>query len=156
MKECFTSSLFGLITWRTSSAHYRRKQMKRALLLPATLSALLIASALSAGEIPCPPDPIVYHDDAEEYKTQRGGGIYSIRIQAPDADPGELVSCSMQIGNQALITIYDPQPLSCHEEDVSLLRGREVVDRWCNLAPDGDTDHPTTAVKLHTPGPKLF
>lgn len=113
-----------------------------------------LARSASAGEIPC-PDPVVPHDDAQEYKTHRGARVYTIRWQAPDADPGELLSCSIQIGTVALITEPTPTSLACYEEDVSGLEGREIATRWCTTDA-GDTDRPSTRVKLPVPGPKLF
>ena len=120
-------------------------------------SALVIlAASLEARADPlvC-PDPLVQHDDATEYVTHMGGQVYEIRWQAPDADPGELISCSFQIGLVVLLTIPSPAPLSCHAENVFVVTGRHVVDRWCTTA-TGDTDKPTTIAKFRVPGPKLF
>jgi hypothetical protein len=87
--------------------------------------------------------------------THRSGQIYTIRWQAPEADPGELISCSFQIGLVALLTIPSPASLSCHEEPVFVVTGRHVVSRWCTTEV-GDTDKPQTTAKFRVPGPKLF
>ena len=107
-----------------------------------------------AGEIPCPV-PIVAHVDTDEYRTHEVGKVYAIRLQAPDADPGELISCSLQIGTVLLLTIQNPAPLGCYREDVSPVQGRHPITRWCSTA-EGDTEAPVTQGKFRVPGPKLF
>ncbi len=114
----------------------------------------LVAFSAQAGEVPCPV-PVVPHDDATEYVTHKTAQIYTIRWQAPEADPGELISCSIQIGLVSLLTIPSPASLSCHEEDVFVVTGRHVVERWCITAV-GDTDRPVTTAKFRVPGPKLY
>ena len=123
-------------------------------MLRAILLILLLGSPTWADPLTC-PDPIVAHDDALEYKTHRTGQLYTIRLQAPDADPGELVSCTVKIGAAVSLTIDSPDPLGCFEEDVSLIEGRHVITRWCTTAA-GDTDHPSTDGKFRVPGPKLY
>ena len=118
------------------------------------LFVLVLASPVIADPITC-PDPVIPHVDTDEYVTHKGGKIYTIRLQAPEADPGELISCSIQIGLVVLLTIPSPASLSCHEEDVFVVTGRHVVDRWCTTAV-GDTDVKMTTAKFRVPGPKLF
>ncbi len=114
----------------------------------------LVAFSAQAGEVTC-PDPVVPHDDVAEYVTHRGAKVYTIRLQAPDADPGELLSCSLQIGLVMLLTIPNPAPLSCHEEDVFVVTGRHILERFCTTG-TGDTDKTTTQAKFRVPGPKLY
>ncbi len=114
----------------------------------------LVAFSAQAGEVPCPV-PVVPHDDATEYVTHQGGQIYTIRWQAPEADPGELLSCSIQIGLVMLLTIPTPDSQLCYEEDVFVVTGRHVLERWCTTG-TGDTDRPTTTAKFRVPGPRLF
>lgn len=122
--------------------------MKRILIL------MVIAASATAGEVPCPA-PLVVHDDTTVYVTHRTGLDYTIRIQAPDADPGELLSMTIKIGSVAQLTIPTPAPLSCHEEDVSLVEGRHEITRWATTAA-GDTDKPSTQGKFRVPGPRLW
>ncbi len=119
-----------------------------------SLVVMLLATSVGAGEVPC-PTPVVPHDDATEYRTHRGAQVYTIRWQAPEADPGELLSCSFQIGLVVLLNVPSPASESCYEEDVFVVTGRHVVDRWCTTE-TGDTDKPTTTAKFRVPGPKLW
>jgi hypothetical protein len=112
------------------------------------------ASAKAQTEEPC-PDPFVAHDDTTEYVTHRGAQIYTMRLQTPEADPGELLSCSIQIGLVMLLTIPSPASDSCYVENVFVVTGRHVVTRWCTTG-TGDTDVLTTTAKFRVPGPKLF
>jgi hypothetical protein len=116
-----------------------------------------LAMPAGAGEVPC-PDPLPpAHDNATEYRTKQGPGIYTVRWSNPNAVTGDVVSCHVQIGAVFLFSEPDPTAGACFEEDVSSEQGRHPVEMWC-VSIDDDEGHASTTVRLRIPGkpPKLY